>query len=397
MPQFNNHGLFGYSNATHGLFRVVERACIQPARWPRCGRASVYAMTTPIPGSAIYYTTNGADPRVMFSGAISNAAGRLRRPITLGQSTVIRARALLNGTNWSAINEATFEVARAGIPLRITEVHYNPADSPAYEFIELQNIGGAAVDLSGMMFDGINYTFLLGSSLAPGARLVLASDIDPRAFTNRYPGVAVFGNFGGNLNNGGERIALLDRFGNIITSVDYRDGGGWPIAADGRGSSLEVIDPAGDPDDAANWRASAAAGGTPGIGSATPALGNVRLNEFMAFNLTSVSNAGTFPDWVELYNAGTSAANIGGWSLTDSDDSDKFVFPAGTTIPAGGYLVVWCDASTNTTPGLHTGFTLDRTRAVSSSTTPAAIASMESATAINSPTFRWAASVESGN
>ena len=31
-------------------------------------------------------------------------------------------------------------------------------------------------------------------------------------------------------------------------------------------------------------------------------------------------------------------------------------------IPALGYLTVWCDATTNTTPGLHTGFSLNRQR-----------------------------------
>src|SRR6185436_3532058 len=36
----------------------------------------------------------------------------------------------------------------------------------------------------------------------------------------------------------------------------------------------------------------------------------------------------------------------------------RFVFPAGTTIGHGEYLVLWCDTQTNL-PGLHTGFSLD--------------------------------------
>ena len=43
------------------------------------------------------------------------------------------------------------------------------------------------------------------------------------------------------------------------------------------------------------------------------------------------------------------------WEL---DDAIHFTFST-NTIPAGGFLVVWCDATTNTTPGLHTGFELD--------------------------------------
>jgi autotransporter-associated beta strand protein len=46
-------------------------------------------------------------------------------------------------------------------------------------------------------------------------------------------------------------------------------------------------------------------------------------------------------DWIELYNAGPTAQDLSGWSLTDDADSPrKWSFPADTRIPAGGYLVV---------------------------------------------------------
>jgi len=57
---------------------------------------------------------------------------------------------------------------------------------------------------------------------------VLAPDTDPESFAAQYPGVTVSGYYSGGLNNNGERIALNDRNGNIITSVDYSDRGGWP-------------------------------------------------------------------------------------------------------------------------------------------------------------------------
>ncbi len=43
-------------------------------------------------------------------------------------------------------------------------------------------------------------------------------------------------------------------------------------------------------------------------------------------------------EFVELFNAGDAPARLDGWKL------DKFVFPAGTTLDAGGYLVVAQDA-----------------------------------------------------
>jgi len=309
-------------------------------------------------GGTIYYTTNGADPRVPFSGAVSNAALAYSGPIALDRNVLIKARTL-GPAGWSALTEASFQISLLGIPIRITEIHYNPADSPNYEFIELMNIGGAPVDLSGATFDGITFTFGLGSIVQPGARIVLATDLNTNAFAARYPGVAVTGYYNGSLNNGGERIVLIDVHGNIITSLDYDDGGIWLTGADGSGPSLEMIDPFGDPDDPVNWRASGVAGGTPGSVSPPAGGGLVRLNEVLADNAGAVNHAGTFPDFIELLNNGGTPADLSGWSLTDDASARKFVFPPGTSIAAGGYLVVWCD-TVNTTPGLHSGFALGR-------------------------------------
>lgn len=51
-------------------------------------------------------------------------------------------------------------------------------------------------------------------------------------------------------------------------------------------------------------------------------------------------------DWVELYNAGTSSIDLGGWSLTDDPlVPAKYAIPASTVIPAGGYLKISSDVS----------------------------------------------------
>jgi hypothetical protein len=307
-------------------------------------------------GGTIYYTTNGDDPRVMFSGAVVGSAAPYTGPVILNQSTLVKARTF-NGT-WSALTEANFAVASRGVPLRITELNYNPSGSTAYEFIELQNMGSTPVNLGGMYFEGVTYTFPNFASLAAGARLVLASDFNPSAFALRYPGVTVAGYFSANLNNGGERIALKDPLGNVITSVDYHDAGGWPVAADGGGYSLENINPLGDPDDPANWRASASLGGTPGAAFTPPAPGSVRLNEVLAANLGAVNHEGTFPDFVELANSSGAPISLAGWSLTDDGNARKFVFPPGTTIDANGHFVIWCDSLATVTSGLHSGFFL---------------------------------------
>ena len=92
--------------------------------------------------------------------------------------------------------------------------------------------------------------------------------------------------------------------------------------------------------------------------TAVPVRSQVVLNELMADNANALFNDGNYPDWIELHNAGTSPVDLGDWSLTDTTNTTrKFVFPAGTSIPANGFLIVFCDSATNS-PGLHSRFNL---------------------------------------
>lgn len=84
----------------------------------------------------------------------------------------------------------------------------------------------------------------------------------------------------------------------------------------------------------------------------------LRLNEVLARNDSSVPVGGRFPDLVELYNAGATALDLGGASLTDTpDEPRKFSFPSGTVLGAGEYLVLYAD-SENVPDGFHLGFAL---------------------------------------
>jgi hypothetical protein len=363
---FGLHSTFNFSTRSSGLMTQFRSRgwypnVVAPSFNQHGGRvAAGFNLTTTAPAGTIYYTTNGTDPRVYGSGAVSaSALTYTGAPIILSATTVIKARALTGGS-WSALNEATFVVAELVSPLRITEIMYNPPGGDAYEFIELKNTGNVDIDLGGYSFDGIGFLFPSGTSIAAGAVIVLANNANPNAFALRYPGVVVAGYFSGALANGGERIALKNASGRTVISVSYRDSGGWPASADGGGYSLELIEPNGSSGDPANWQASAVLNGSPGLPNSTAPASAVVLNEVGAENLGAVDNSGTFPDWVELRNTTASAVNLVGWSLSDDGNARKFAFPGGTMIAANGYLVVWCDAATNTTPGLHAGFGLDR-------------------------------------
>lgn len=216
----------------------------------------------------IYYTVDGSDPRSWGAGGIAPGALIYESPLVLTGATHIKARVLV-GEQWSALNETTFKVMAQDRPLRITEIMYNPPGPDELEFIELKNTGHADINLSNMTFAGIRYTFFPHTRpLAPGEFLVLVRD--RAAFAQRYPGVPVGGEYGGQLSNKGEKITLTDSRGEVVISVEYSSENGWPISPDGRGDSLVLARPNGDPDHAQTWRASLNLGGSPGVDEPGP-------------------------------------------------------------------------------------------------------------------------------
>ncbi|NQS98744.1 MAG: CotH kinase family protein [candidate division Zixibacteria bacterium] len=82
------------------------------------------------------------------------------------------------------------------------------------------------------------------------------------------------------------------------------------------------------------------------------------INEFMAANDTTIPDPqGDFDDWVEIWNGGSVAINLGGMHLTDDlEEPDKWVFPD-TMLALGAFLLVWADDDEGD-PGLHTNFRL---------------------------------------
>ena len=79
----------------------------------------------------------------------------------------------------------------------------------------------------------------------------------------------------------------------------------------------------------------------------------VFINEIMV-NPSGTNDGANMPntaEWIELYNASASPVNIGCWFFTDGDFA--VTFPAGTTIPAGGYYTVASASGSGLTPNLN--------------------------------------------
>jgi hypothetical protein len=67
----------------------------------------------------------------------------------------------------------------------------------------------------------------------------------------------------------------------------------------------------------------------------------VVINEFCTANYTDWLVTGENEDWVELYNPTGAGVDITGYYLSDNiSNPQKWAFPAGSVVPANGYLVV---------------------------------------------------------
>jgi len=93
---------------------------------------------------------------------------------------------------------------------------------------------------------------------------------------------------------------------------------------------------------------------------ATPAATNspVLINELMASNASTIQDPqGEYDDWIELVNVSAQEIDLTGRYLSDEPNNPrKWQFPAGTTIPGNGFLLVWADEDGAATNGLHANF-----------------------------------------
>ena len=218
-----------------------------------------FSLTITAAAGSIYYTTNGTDPRAVGGGIVGTLyTGAI--PITANTSVFARVK---NGSAWSGATVATFYPPQDLQTLRVTEIYYNPpgagaVDGDEFEFLELQNTGLVTLDLGGLSFSGITFTFPNGASLAPGAIILLARNQTQLAA--RFPGAVANGIYTGKLDNGGETLGLVQG-GVSVWSFSYGTSGAWPLQPNNGGASLQRPDAAAIGYDAATW---AAAAPTPG-------------------------------------------------------------------------------------------------------------------------------------
>jgi len=162
-------------------------------------------------------------------------------------------------------------IVPAAAEIVINEIMYNSPGEDV-EFVELYNASDQSIDLTGWYIlddNDAHLPCLISGTLEPGEYLVIAQDIV--LFRQNYPGVTSLnpqdygtGSQGWGLGNSADAVRLYRPDGTLHDAVYYQDRGEWPVAADGDGPSLELLNPALDNALAASWAASTVDGGTPG-------------------------------------------------------------------------------------------------------------------------------------
>lgn len=277
-------GFLVVEESTIGLVDGVETAFRDPIGIGSADRIRLFDV-----GGALIDDTLPWDGHAAIDGDAA-AATLARCPD--GEGAFVLAHPTMGGANSCVMPDVV-----------INEIESN---GDATDWVEVVNSGSAVVDLSG-------WTVIDGDPVGHAAEttpLPAGTVLEPGAyFVFDQPKDFVFG-----LGNG-DTVTVRDANLNVVDEHVYEAHAAGVLArcADGSGDFIDIeVSTKGQRN----------------------ACGNaVRINEVE-------SDGGSPGDWVELVNPTASDLDVSGIVVKDDDDTHSYTIPAGTTIGAGGYLVV---------------------------------------------------------
>ena len=171
------------------------------------------------------YTLNNGTSWTVIASSVAASTGSYTWTVPNTASTQARVRAsdALNGTPTDTSDGVFTVTSSSPGQVIINEILANEVGSDTgNEFIELVNVGGLNVDLSGWKLwdaDAARHTFPAGTVLAPGKALVVFADAAaiPSGLSNAV--AASTGTL--SLNNSGDSVVLKNASSKTVTSYTY--------------------------------------------------------------------------------------------------------------------------------------------------------------------------------
>jgi hypothetical protein len=240
-------------------------------------------------------------------------------------------------------SDQTFTAHFTGAPavehIVVSEINYqSEASVNAGDWFEMLNAGDAAVNLSHWKIQDAeplhSFTVPENTWINPGQRIVFVSDT--ALFQVQNPGISFLGPLGYTLSNNADTLRFFDDRNALKFEMHYGDSLPWPEGANGEGRTLELLDPAGDFNNPANWF-DGCVGGSPGA-SYAPCNDAIIISEI---NYHSADTADS-DDWIELRNISDTAVDISGWKFMDdtSGSAHEYIIPPSTVLEPHQHLVL---------------------------------------------------------
>jgi Lamin Tail Domain/Secretion system C-terminal sorting domain len=248
-----------------------------------------------------------------------------------------------------------FAFASNAQSITISEINFKSALSfDTKDWVELHNFGATTIDLSNWKLvdtaiASVAYNIPVGTSIAPSARLVICKNLG--TFTAAYNAIGVtvtnkIGNFGFTIGSE-DRLLLKNAANATIVTADINDSYTWQKGGAGGGRTNELVNQSQNTSltSGADWRSSCMFG-SPGAAPST-CVDPIIITE-INYNSNDTFDQGEF---LELFNNTNSPIDLTGYYLRDGSDTllasgiNKYDFPAGKILPAGGYLVISNDTN----------------------------------------------------
>jgi hypothetical protein len=212
------------------------------------------------------------------------------------------------GTNWYSLVEPTRGAANVSIgdlgsALRLNEVHFSTSNT--VDWVEFYNASTAPVLLPGLA---------LASSADFSDRIPLNGTVPARGFASANVNFPADDEVVLYLVSAGDTVLAAREFGHP------KLGNTWQAFPDGTNEWYAAATPSRD---ASNRPARQT---------------DIVINEIMYDPPSDESSS----EFIELYNRGTNTVDLSGWRLSEAVD---FVFPGGTLLAPGSYLVIAADVA----------------------------------------------------